>query len=316
MLSDPLSAELQSEAARVYRELKRFDEAMTAVQRAMELEPENPNFLTQVGRIHQDRGNLTEALIWYKRATEADPRDHELVSALAYWFFELELTEEGHRRASRCYAMAPQTAVCKRIQLQQARVHGENELRLQLARKMLEEDISTRRFGFAAALFSFSDLMQDQGMAREAYDFLAEKYPALLTPETPPQGLKNSLVRRAGIELMLGFAPREQAIEAMELWVKHWEEAWRDTFNEWEERMWVHLVKGEISQAAEIALADDLSRPLSDNIRWKTRYTDDSMRRVLADIPEVAARLRELDREMAVLRSEVQQMLMSPEWNQ
>jgi hypothetical protein len=115
---------------------------------------------------------------------------------------------------------------------------------------------------------------------------------------------------------MLDFAPREQAIEAMEFWIKHWEEARRDTYDKWDERMWVHLVKGETSQAAEIALADDLSRPLTDNIRWKTRYTDDSMRRALADIPEVAARLRELDEEMTVLRSEVQQMLMSPEWQQ
>ena len=316
LLSDPLSADLHWEAAWVYRKMGRFDEALAALQRARELEPENPNLLSEFGRIHQDQGNLTEALIWYKRATEADPRDHELVSGLAFWFFQFELTEEGDRWASRCYAMAPQTAVCKRIQLHQARVHGDDKLRLQLARNMLEEDISTRLFGFQAALFSFADLMQDQGRAREAYDFLAEKYPGLLTPETPPQNLKDSLVRRAGIELMLGFAPREQAIEAMELWVKHWEEVRRDTYDAWGQRMWVHLVKGETSQAAEIALADDLSRPLPDNIRWKTRYTDDPMRRVLADIPEVAARLRELDKEMAILRSEVQQMLMSPEWNE
>jgi tetratricopeptide (TPR) repeat protein len=316
LLSDPLSADLHWETARVYREMGRFDEALMALQRAMELEPENPNLLSEFGHIHQDQGNITEALIWYKRAAEADPRDHELVSNLAYWFFEFELTEEADRWASRCYAMAPQTAVCRRIQLQQARVYGDDKLRLQLARNMLEEDISVRRFGFAGALFSFADLMQDQGRAREAYDFLAEKYPALLTPEIPPNGLKDSLVRRAGIELMLDFAPREQAIEAMELWVRHWEEARRDTYDEWEERMWVHLVKGETSQAAEIALTDDLSRPLSDNIRWKSRYTHDPMRRVLADIPEVAARLRELDKEMAILRSEVQQMLMSREWQQ
>jgi TolB-like protein/tetratricopeptide (TPR) repeat protein len=316
LLSDPLSADLHWEAAWIYRKMGRFDEALAALQRAMELEPENPNLLSEFGRIHQDQGNLTEALIWFKRAAEADPRDHELVSNLAYWFFQFELTEEADRWASRCYAMAPQTAVCKRIQLQQARVHGDDELRLQLAGNMLEEDISTRLFGFPAALFSFADLMQDQGRAREAYDFLAERYPNLLTPEIPPQDLKDSLVRRAGIELMLGFAPREQAIEAMELWVRHWEEANRDTYDAWGQRMWVHLVKGETSQAADIALAYDLSRPLPDNIRWKTRYTNDPMLRVLADIPEVAARLGELDKEMAVLRNEVQQMLMSPEWNE
>ena len=102
----------------------------------------------------------------------------------------------------------------------------------------------------------------------------------------------------------------------MELWIRHWEEATRDPYDKWEERMWVHMIKGETSQAAEIALADDLSRPLTQNIRWKTRYTDDPLLRELADIPEVALRLRELDEEMVSLRSDVQQMMMFPEWNE
>ncbi len=316
LLSDPLSAELYSENARAYRKMERYEEALAALERAMELEPENPNFLSQVADIHTDLGNLVEALTWYRRATEADPRDHELVAALAFWFFELDMAEEGDRWASRCYAMAPQTAVCKRIQLQQARVHGDDERRLQLARQMLEEDISTRRFGFATALFSFVDMMRSQDRAREAYDFLAERYPYLLTPEIPPIGLKESLVKRAGVELMQGFAPREQTIQAMELWVKHWEEATQDTYDEWGQRMWMHLLRGENAQAAEIALADDLSRPLSKNIRWKTRYKDDPLRGVLADDPAVAARLRELDVATASLQGEVRDMLMSPEWNE
>jgi TolB-like protein/Tfp pilus assembly protein PilF len=315
LLSDPLAADLYSDAARAYRRMERYDDALEALQRAMELEPENPNPLSQVGDIHADLGKLPEALNWYRRATEADPRDHELVANLAFWFYELEMPEEGDRWASRCYAMAPQTAVCKRIQLQQARVSGDEERRMQLTRQMLEEDISTRRFGFAAALFSFADMMQKQGRAREAYDFLAQKYPSLLTPEIPPQDLKESLVGRAGVELMLAFAPREEAVEAMELWVRHWEESTQNTYDEWDQRMWIHLVKGELEQAAEIALNDDLSRPLSDNIRWKSRYRDDPMRRVLADIPEVAARLRELDMDMASLQGEVRQMLQEPEWN-
>jgi TolB-like protein len=316
LLSDPLSPQLHSAVARAYRRLERYDEALASLQRAMELEPENPNYLSQVGDIQTDLGNLTEALLWYRRATTADPRDHELVAQLAFWFFELELTEEGDRWASRCFAMAPQTAVCKRTQLQQARAHGNDELGLKMAREMIEEDISTRRFGFAVALFSFSDLMQGQGRAKEAFDFLADQYPYLLTPEVPPNGLKESLVRRAGVELMLGFAPQEETLRAMELWIRHWENASGDTYDEWDQRMWVHLIKGEFEEAAEIALADDLSRPLSDNIRWKTRYMDDPIQGVLADNPAVAARLRELDTEMAALKGEVRQMLMSPEWNE
>jgi hypothetical protein len=43
---------------------------------------------------------------------------------------------------------------------------------------------------------------------------------------------------------------------------------------------------------------------------------DDPIQGVLADNPAVAARLRELDTEMAALKGEVRQMLMSPEWNE
>ena len=180
----------------------------------------------------------------------------------------------------------------------------------------LWQDISTRRFGFAATLFSYTYTMFEQGRAREAYDFLAERYPALLTPEVQPRNFKESLVRRAGLELMLGFAPREEAIAAMELWIQHWEAVTQDTYDEWEQRMWVHLGRGEIDQAAEIALADDLSRPIAENVRWKSRYEFDVVLRPLTEVPEVAARLRELDQELAQLQDDVRNMLLQLEWNE
>jgi TolB-like protein/Flp pilus assembly protein TadD len=316
LLADPLSADLHAEAGRAYRRLDRYEDALTSLNRAMELEPEDPNFLTQIGNIYSDMGDLLQALAWYRRATEADPRDHELAANLANWFYFLGLNEEGDRWAARCFAMAPQTSTCKQVQLQQALNHGDDARRLQLARQMLEEDISTRRFGFAAALFSFSDLMAERGEAREAFDFLAERYPALLVPETAPSGLKESLVRRAGGELMLHFASRADTIQAMEQWIGHWEQATQDTYDDWDQRMWVHLVKGEFDQAADIALSDDLSRPISDNARWKIRYENDPLLQPIAQRPEVAARLNELDQELALLLDEVQQMLMSPEWNE
>ena len=212
--------------------------------------------------------------------------------------------------------MAPQTPACKLVQLVQTNAHGDDAKRLQLARQMLEEDISTRWFGFAAAVFSFSNLMADQGQAREAYDYLAGRYPALLTPEAPTANLKESLVRRAGVELMLNFAPREEAIHAMELWVRNWEKTNQSAYDEWGQRMWMHLIRGELDAATEVALAEDLSRPLPDNLRYRQRYQNNAYLRPLAELPEVAARMRELDRELLTLQGEVRQMLLEPEWNE
>ena len=79
------------------------------------------------------------------------------------------------------------------------------------------------------------------------------------------------------------------------------------------------LVKTDASgkafdEAAEISLAEDLSRPISDNIRWKSRYQNDPRLKQLAQRPEIAARLNELDVELASLQGEVRELLLSPEW--
>jgi Flp pilus assembly protein TadD len=53
-------------------ELKRFDEAIEAGKRLVELEPDDPLSYTNLSRFHQQMGNIAEAEAWAAKARVAD----------------------------------------------------------------------------------------------------------------------------------------------------------------------------------------------------------------------------------------------------
>ena len=314
LMLDPLSADLYSNKGQVYIELERYEEAGAAFKRAIELAPDNPNHYSDMSELAQKAGQLALALDWNRKAIEKDPQDHELVAGLAQTLFLLGLTEEGSRWASRCYALAPQTAVCRRLQLNESKARNDTARVLELATAMLKDDVETRRWAFFDALRSYADVMMKQGRAREAFDFLASLFPGIADHEKPPEDLKATLVRSAGILLMTQFAPREELLVAQDLYQKHLQAAgvpWLDSPNY---RVSQHLVRGETEQAKTIALNEQLSEGVASSLELRYRYQN-SLYRELAQQPEVAARLRQREIDLASLRSEIETMLLKPEWN-
>ena len=184
-----------------------------------------------------------------------------------------------------------------------------------LATAMLKDNVPLRRGGFNAAVNAYTELMTKQGRNKEAFDFLTALYPELPNFEQNPPDFKVMSVRRAGIELMAGFAPREEYLAALGLYQKHEDEAELPWANEpfWQiSRLLMH---GELEQARLFALNEDLSRNVTESLGAHNRY-ETPLYRELANMPEVAARIRERNAEIAALRSEVEAMLLQPEWNQ
>src|SRR3954447_4757149 len=64
-------------------ELGRFDEAKAAFGSALALDPENLIALRHLGDIARQAGDLGGAREWYERVLEADPRNEEIVDAMA-----------------------------------------------------------------------------------------------------------------------------------------------------------------------------------------------------------------------------------------
>ena len=315
LMLDPLSAELHAQLSKSYEKLDRFDEAKSSLTRALELAPDNPNMYANFRDLAMKTDDLNAALDWNRQAIEKDPQDHELVAQLAEDFFRLGLVEEGARWAARCYALAPHTAVCRKIQLKEARTRKDAVRQLELAASMLHDDIDLRRFSYTTALFTYVDLMTQQGREQEAFNYLVTLYPDLNNFEQSPNDFKQLVARHAGVELLMGFAPRDQYLTALDHITEQEQAAQLPWLGSAGYRIEAHLLRGETDQAAIIALNEDLSRTLVDNLGITRRYTT-PLYTGISQLPEVAARIRERDTERAALRSEVETMLLEPEWNQ
>jgi TolB-like protein/thioredoxin-like negative regulator of GroEL len=313
LMLDPLSDHLHAELGQAYIDLGRYGEARQAVERALEIAPANPNHYSELADIFSETGDFLAEIEWYIRATRVDPQDHELAAHVASKLYNLELAEEAKPWAARCQALAPQAGICRRTQLLAAATRGDQSAQLAQARSMLRDDVDLRWFAFPAALFNFSNTMTELGRAEEAYEFLSENFPILRTPDLRSGTFKENLVKQAAIELMVQFRPREEVLAALDSWVEDTEEMLQRPVDGWGNRMWIHLVRGELDEAAAIALEDDLSRPVSDNERWKSRYGNPLMK-PLSEMPEVAARLRELEQEQAEWQRKVRAALLDPEW--
>jgi tetratricopeptide (TPR) repeat protein len=315
LMLDPLSADLYSAQGQTFIDMKRYEEAEAAFARAIELAPDNPNHYSDMSELAQKTGHLARALDWNRKAIEKDPQDHELVAQMSQTLFLLGLTEEGSRWASRCYALAPQTAVCRRLQLDESRARNDSARLLELSTAMLKDDVEMRRWAFYTAIHSYADVMMEQGRAREAFDYLASLYPGIAEHEKAPANIREVVTRNTGLTLMTQFAPREEVLAAQELFIKQMQAAevpWLDSANFKVSQL---LVRGDIEQAKRIALNEQLAEDVASSLDVRYRYQG-GLYRELAQQPEVAARLREREDEVAMLRSEVETMLLNPEWDQ
>ncbi|MGB5291029.1 MAG: tetratricopeptide repeat protein, partial [Lysobacterales bacterium] len=214
LLIDPLSAILHDALGKALRRMDRYEESMASFQRALAQQPDNPNFYFNIADLKADLGDINGALEWRRKGIEVDPQDHELTAELAQDFYNLGLLEEGNFWAARSIALAPQSAVGRRVRLQQAYASGDMEQALLLARSMIKDQVSIRQDSLGTALDIHNELMSAKGHQQEAYDFLLSVRPELEDFATFPGDWKGIQMQRRMILLMLSFKSPEEIQQA------------------------------------------------------------------------------------------------------
>jgi TolB-like protein len=291
LMFDPLAADLHQRLGDIYADQHRFDEARAALERSLDLEPDDPNSYGQLSDLEMEADDLPTGLVWMRRATEVDPKDHELAS------------------------LAPGSAIARSIEVQRAEARGETERALELARTAIADQIDTRQGAFADVVFAYARLMMARNQAREAYDFLASVRPETSDYAHLSDDIQGLLMQWACIALMSGFESFETR-----------KAAWR-SFSDQMNAMgfpWMQdpdspnhtmnfLVNGETDKAIEHYLEHRLTRPLAKNLRRHERPMTQLYGPVYGD-PRVAAALNEEGRRFAQWRDEVREMLRGPEW--
>jgi tetratricopeptide (TPR) repeat protein len=64
-----------SELVNLYLGMKQYDEALAFLNKAIEKDPTNTNFLLNVAILHETSGNIDEAIKYYKKTLELDPNN-------------------------------------------------------------------------------------------------------------------------------------------------------------------------------------------------------------------------------------------------
>jgi len=69
--------------ANILRSLHRYDEAVSAAKRAIELDPQQPNAYGVLADIAHNTGDGAGQVVWLMHAHRIDPKDHEIPTKIA-----------------------------------------------------------------------------------------------------------------------------------------------------------------------------------------------------------------------------------------
>jgi TolB-like protein len=314
LMVDPLSAELYAQQGNVYIKMKQYGDARDSYLKALELDPLDPNHYSRMADLSGELGDITGIFEWRLRNIKADPQDHEIAGHLARSFYQWGLPEEGDRWLARVKALAPNSDILQRLQIDRAHSRGDAAGVIAVAQKMIAAPASMRHDSFPTALFSYSTHMSRAGHHQEAYDFLVGLRPEIESYEQLPDDIQGVLMQWASIELMSGFTSPKERQSAWQVFAQNLRANGSWWFENPYEQAVDAMFMGDLDSAIEKA-REDLAQPLAS---WPIRGDswDSPMWDPITSNPEVATRLSEMEREKQQARNQINEMLQGPEWQQ
>jgi TolB-like protein/cytochrome c-type biogenesis protein CcmH/NrfG len=316
LLVDPMSAYIYETIGEIHQDLDQLDEAEQALLKAMELAPENPTAYGRMSGVERKRNNLPASMEWVRQSIELDPQDHELPYNLAFILFALDLPEEGERWYARVQSMVPGSPMARATEVWRARAKGDIEFAIEASRAMITDQVDVRRGAFFTAIHTYSDQMMKAERSREAYDFLVGLRPEIAEYSTLPQDAQGQTMQEYSLFLMSGFASFEERREAWNTWLAAGQANGFDWLTEGGRRVGVNeIMNGNLDQAVAYYLEHRLNTPVAQNLIRHRKDLPDLFGPLYAD-PQIATAMAEREREISQVRTDVQEMLLEPEWNQ
>jgi len=253
------------------------------------------NHYSRMSIVSGDLGDITGIFEWRLKNVEADPQDHEVAAHMARTFYQWGLPEEGDRWMERVRALAPNSDIFQRLQIDRAHSRGDAA-------------------DLIAALFYYRFYMSKAGRYQEAYDFLTGLRPEIKSFEKLPGDIQGVLMQWVSIELMTGFTSPEERKVVWEEYAKNLRTNGSWWFEDPISQAVDFMFMGDLDSAIKKAL-EELAQPLSS---WPIRGDDwqDPIWAPITSDPEVVARLSEMKREKQQAREQIHEMLQEPEWNQ
>ena len=242
----PGDVEVRKYLAEVFMYLARFEESAALLEEAVALDPMNVNLLLEfsialrridddeeaehvfdlayeagtdhpivhVGRALWDNinGDVAGYVRGYLRAVELDPEDHELFTPLAMTLYSYGLVNEAEKFWARAYAMAPNDAASRTVQLWRATQYENAEEAMRVAREIIKLDnIENRSREWSLAVKTLFEWSAKSDSVPDAIAFVNDYSPGFFDTELPA----DIRVRQAQTMIvgeLIGVVPNEELI--------------------------------------------------------------------------------------------------------
>lgn len=114
---DPKNVRAWIQLGNDYFDSRQSQKAIEAYGRALELEPNNPDVLTDQGVMYRDLGNFDLAIANFKKASTIDPKHvHSLFNMGVVYAHDLKNAEEARKAWNQVIAAAPGTPAAQQAQ--------------------------------------------------------------------------------------------------------------------------------------------------------------------------------------------------------
>jgi TolB-like protein/Tfp pilus assembly protein PilF len=180
---DPFNPRILYELGSLYAAQRDWENARAAVEKSLQIEPEQPNAYATLAIISLQNGDGLEYLRKFLQAIKADPKDHELPGRVAVFLYNLDLVDEGDDFRDRVLAIAPTSEMAYQVNLARAIATGDREAGVASARRAIEDDVPNRNFAFGGAVqYLLRDAIRRDETA-EVLDYLEEAAPGIFDIE-------------------------------------------------------------------------------------------------------------------------------------
>ena len=305
LAQDKYNPALLYELGTAYLRLDNWDEARVALERSLEIEPQQPNAYTNLGTVALRAGDGVTFVKQFLNAIAVDPRDHELPGIMAAFLYQLGLVEIGDDFRRRVEALGPTSAISYQLDLLRARARGDEVAGVDAARRAVVDDIENRRFAYGGAIQYLVRKAVRDGRIEEELAWLDEQSPGIFDVDGAQLPLKQRTIQGVAFDAWINVLPRDELMRRLDAVLDYAKSSGIDPTTNPATHVGILVLRDEIEAAIEVALNELFQETVAIHPNWRETFTLPHYAPLAAD-PRVQQAMRRWEEEEASMRTDVQ----------
>jgi tetratricopeptide (TPR) repeat protein len=302
---DKLNPALHYELGAAYIRARQWDEARIALEKSLELEPNQPNAYTYLGAIAMQNGDYVTMVQQQLNAISVDPQDHELPGLLSLFLYQIGLDEIADDFRNRVLTLAPTSPVAYQIEIARAKAIGDLEGSIEAARRAVEDDIEDRRFAFGGAVQHLVRTAVKTGRAEEEMAWIDELHPGIFDVDAVNVPPRYRNIQGVAFDGWAQFLPREDLLRRLDVLLAYANSTGTEPKKVPGNHVSILTLRGDIDAAIRVALEEYFAQSVALNLNWRDMLLQPHYAEVVAD-PRVQDAMQRWEEEEAALRGSVQ----------